>query len=507
MPISEARVPTRRPGRYLTQLGRHAQAIGHRPGHGGHDAGGASQPHPRMLRVEQSDTTATLEFDRGRCTLDAEPDALVLRIEAPDATSLAQLERLIGSDLERFGNRDQLTVTWHRSDDHRDGEHDHHGGEHDRHGGDHDHHGGEHDHHGGDRDQHGGDHPHGPGDAHAQGGDHGHAHRHGGVWGRVRHALVPHSHDSADRVDTALENSRRGVRTLVFSFLALSVTAVVQLVVVLFSGSVALLGDTVHNAADSLTALPVGVAFVLGRRAATRRHTYGLGRAEDLAGVVVVLVIAASAVLAGYAAVRRLLDPQPVHQLWVVAAAGVIGFAGNELVARWRVTVGRRIGSAALVADGLHARADGFASLAVVLGAAGVAVGIPLADPVIGLAITVGIAFVAVDAARQVFGRLMDAVDPGTVAAIERAAAGTDRVDRAYDVRVRWVGHSLRAELAVAVDATLPVGAAHRIAHEVEHRLIHAIPRLAAAIVHTEPADAGPAHGALAHHRTAAAPA
>lgn len=297
------------------------------------------------------------------------------------------------------------------------------------------------------------------------------------------------------------------VRTLVFSFLALSATAVVQLVVVLFSGSVALLGDTVHNAADSLTALPVGVAFVLGRRAATRRHTYGLGRAEDLAGVVVVLVIAASAVLAGYAAVRRLLDPQPVHQLWVVAAAGVIGFAGNELVARWRVTVGRRIGSAALVADGLHARADGFASLAVVLGAAGVAVGIPLADPVIGLAITVGIAFVAVDAARQVFGRLMDAVDPGTVAAIERAAAGTDRVDRAYDVRVRWVGHSLRAELAVAVDATLPVGAAHRIAHEVEHRLIHAIPRLAAAIVHTEPADAGPAHGALAHHRTAAAPA
>ncbi|MDQ0381521.1 cation diffusion facilitator family transporter [Amycolatopsis thermophila] len=178
----------------------------------------------------------------------------------------------------------------------------------------------------------------------------------------------PHSHDSADRFDSALETSKRGMRTLVWSFLALFVTAIAQLVIVLFTGSVALLGDTIHNFADALTALPVGIAFALGRRAASRRFTYGLGRAEDLAGVVVVVIIALSAALAGYEAVERLIDPQPVTGLWVVAAAGVIGFLGNELVARWRITVGGQIGSAALVADGLHARADGFTSLAVVLG-------------------------------------------------------------------------------------------------------------------------------------------
>lgn len=297
-----------------------------------------------------------------------------------------------------------------------------------------------------------------------------------------------HTHDSAGRVDHALETSRRGLRTLTWSFAALLGTAVAQLVLVLVTGSVALLGDTIHNFADALTAVPLAVAFVLGRRAATRRYTYGLGRAEDLAGVVVVLVVAASAVLVGYESVRRLVDPQPVGHPWVVAAAGVIGFAGNEVVARYRIKVGREIGSAALVADGVHARTDGFTSLAVVVGAAGVAFGFPAADPIVGLGITAAIVFVLRDAAKEVFRRLLDAVDPAAVELAERAASEVDGVAEVRDLRMRWIGHHLRAELAVAVAAELTVRAAHALAHEVEHRMVHAVPHLTAVVVHTEPA-------------------
>jgi cation diffusion facilitator family transporter len=343
---------------------------------------------------------------------------------------------------------------------------------------------------------------------HADNTGHGHAHGHGErsgllavLWSQVRHVVTPHSHDSADRFDTALETSKRGMRTLVWSFVALFITAILQLVVVLFTGSVALLGDTIHNFADALTALPVGIAFILGRRVATRRYTYGLGRAEDLAGVVVVLIIAASAALAGYEAVLRLIDPRPVEHLRIVAIAGVIGFAGNEIVARWRITVGRQIGSAALVADGLHARTDGFTSLAVVLGAGGVALGFPLADPIIGLVITVAILVVLRDAAKEVFRRLMDAVDPAVVDLAERIAADVPGVQSAGDVRMRWIGHSLRTELAVTVDSALTVEEAHRIAHQVEKQLMHNVPRLTAAVVHTEPAvGAEAAHDLVGHH-------
>ncbi|WP_240691379.1 cation diffusion facilitator family transporter [Amycolatopsis nivea] len=332
-------------------------------------------------------------------------------------------------------------------------------------------------------------HGHGHGHSPAHGHGHGHGHHEPATWRhRVKHLLTPHSHDSADRLDTALETSQRGIRALIWSFAALFGTAVIQLALVAVTGSVALLGDTIHNFADALTALPLGIAFALGRRAATRRYTYGLGRAEDLAGVVVVLIIAGSAALAAYEAIDRLLHPHPVQQLWVLAAAGVVGFAGNELVARYRITVGREIGSAALVADGLHARTDGFTSLAVVLGAVGVALGFPAADPVIGLLITVAILFVLRDAAKEVFRRLMDAVDPATVELAEATAAAVPGVEGVREVRMRWIGHSLRAELAVQVGNTLTVEQAHELAHSLEHRLIAAVPRLTAAAVHVEPA-------------------
>jgi cation diffusion facilitator family transporter len=333
-----------------------------------------------------------------------------------------------------------------------------------------------------------------------------HHHHPVGRWARLRHrlghVLTPHSHDAADRVDAAMESSREGIRALWISLLVLGATAATQGVVVEWSGSVALLGDTLHNVADALTAIPLAVAFFLGRRAPTRRYTYGFGRAEDIAGIVIVATIAASALLAGYEAVGRLLRPQPVAHLPFVAAAGLIGFAGNEIVARYRITVGRRIGSAALVADGLHARTDGFTSLAVLLGAGGVAIGWRWADPAVGLLITVAILVVLKDAAREVYRRLMDAVDPALVDKVEQVLRATSGVDGVGAVRLRWIGHRLRAECEIEVDAGLNVAQAHAIAVDAEHRLIHEVPRLAAATVHADPAgDHVDHHATLAHHR------
>jgi cation diffusion facilitator family transporter len=353
------------------------------------------------------------------------------------------------------------------------------------------------------------DHPHHHrGDSHADHrhdeADHPHPHASGAAgWRhRVRHVLAPHSHDSADRVDAAMESSRAGIRALWISLAVLGATSIMQAVVVVLSGSVALLGDTLHNVADALTAVPLGIAFVLGRRAATRRYTYGYGRAEDLAGVVIVVIIAASSALAGYEAVQRLLHPADVSYLPYVAAAALIGFAGNEIVARYRITVGRRIGSAALVADGLHARTDGFTSLAVLFGAGGVAVGWQWADPVVGLLITIAILFVLKDAAREVYRRLMDAVDPALLNQVEATLRATPEVRGVGEVRLRWIGHRLHAECELTVAEDVSVVAAHAIAHDAEHRLIHAVPRLTAAVVHAEPDsdDVRAEH----HHRTKA---
>jgi len=324
-----------------------------------------------------------------------------------------------------------------------------------------------------------------------------------GPFGWLKELVAPHSQDAAVSMDSELETSRKGMRALLISFAALTITALAQAVVVVLSGSVALLADTIHNFADALTAAPIAIAFTLGRRAASKRYTYGYGRAEDLAGVIVVLLIAASAALAGYEAVRRLLDPQPVHGLWLVAAAGIVGFLGNELVARYRIRVGRQIGSAALVADGLHARTDGFTSLAVVFGAAGVGLGFRLADPIIGLLITVAILRVLRDAAREIYRRLMDVVDPDLVDRVEAVARATDGVQDLGDVRLRWIGHALRAELEIVVDHRLNVIDAHHIAEEAEHNLLHQIPRLTAALVHADPYPHGTDHHTLVgHHKT-----
>ena len=340
-------------------------------------------------------------------------------------------------------------------------------------------------------DVHDHDHDH----AHEQGHDHAHEHQ-GGLRGALKGLFAPHSHDAADSVDRALEASRDGMRALKISLVGLAVTAALQVVVVLISGSVALLADTVHNFADALTAVPLALAFWIGRRPPNKRYTYGYGRAEDLAGIFIVAMIALSAVVAAWEAVHRLLDPQDVRNVGWVIAAGVIGFLGNELVAVYRIRVGRRIGSAALVADGLHARTDGVTSLGVVAGGLGVAAGWELADPIVGLVITVAILFVLKGAARDIYRRLMDSVDPELVDAVEDLLAGVPGIEAVERVSIRWVGHELRAEADVVSDSRLTVAESHRIAEEAHHQLLHGIPKLARATIHPNPCG----HDGLDHH-------
>lgn len=333
--------------------------------------------------------------------------------------------------------------------------------------------------------------------------DRGHHHQHEhphGLRGALQEIFAPHSHDAADSIDGELESSAAGIRAVKISLLALGLTAIAQIVIVIVSGSIALAADTIHNFADALTAVPLWIAFALSTKPATRRYTYGFGRVEDLAGLFVVAMITLSAVIAGYEAVERLIHPRPIAHVGWVALAGLAGFVGNEWVALYRIRVGRRIGSAALVADGLHARTDGFTSLAVLVGAAGVALGFPPADPIVGLAITVAILAVLGTAVLDVFRRLIDGVDPQFVDTAETMLAARPGVRSVHSVRMRWIGHRLHADAELDVDPTLSLAEAHRIAHDSEHDLIHAVPKLTTAVIH-----AYPAHGdnAAQQHRDA----
>jgi cation diffusion facilitator family transporter len=278
-------------------------------------------------------------------------------------------------------------------------------------------------------------------------------------------------------------------------------TALLQLVVVLMSGSVALLSDTIHNFGDAATAIPLWIAFALTRLGASRRFTFGYGRVEDLAGVVIVLIILFSAVVAGYQAVERLINPQPVGFLWAVAAASLVGFMGNEAVAVFRIRVGREIGSAALVADGYHARTDGWTSLAVLLGAVGVWLGYPLADPIVGLLIAAAILVIVWQSGKAVFTRLLDGVEPEAIEEIRHTASCVPGVEDVSEVRARWLGHRLHAEVNVAVDPDLSVSEGHAIARELNHQLLHHLSYLSGAVIHVDPVqEAGEEHHRVDAH-------
>lgn len=330
--------------------------------------------------------------------------------------------------------------------------------------------------HGHPHDDHG--HQHGHDHDHSHDHQHGHGHRHhSGFKGWLFELFVPHTHDAADSIDDAMEASAEGIRALKISMFVLLATTVLQFLVVLFSSSVALLADTIHNFSDALTAVPLWIAFIMGRRAATRRYTYGYGRAEDLAGLFIVAVVALSAVVAGWQSVDRLVHPQPLQNLGWVMAAGLIGFAGNEAVAIYRIRVGRRIGSAALVADGVHARTDGFTSLAVVIGAVGVMLGFPLADPIVGLLISAAIVVLLWGTVRSIGRRLMDGIEPDLVERAEAALAGTPGVLAVQNLQLRWSGHRLQGSALLHV-ADTGLSQAEEVVHHADHRLRHALPKL-----------------------------
>jgi cation diffusion facilitator family transporter len=288
----------------------------------------------------------------------------------------------------------------------------------------------------------------------------------------------------------SLLTSQRGIWAVKWSLIALVLTALLQAVVVYYSGSVALLADTIHNAGDALTAIPLFIAFRMSTWKPNARFTYGYGRVEDLAGIAIILTILLSAAVAGYESISRLFHPQEVRFLGAVMIASLIGFAGNETVAVFRIRVGREIGSAALTADGHHARIDGLTSLSVFFGALGVYAGFPLADPLIGILITVAILRVVWEAGKQVVTRVIDGIDPAIPAEIREWAMHVDGVREISEVRVRWIGHRLHAEVNIAVDPRLSVEAGHAIAKEARHHLLDHLEYLDNAIIHVDPLNA-----------------
>lgn len=312
----------------------------------------------------------------------------------------------------------------------------------------------------------------------------------------MKHEHDHHGH-SHGVVDASIASTDRGLWALRWSFVGLMATALLQVVVVAISGSVALLTDTIHNFADAATAIPLAIAFWLTGRGASRRFTYGLGRVEDFAGLAIVATILISAIVATYESIQRLLHPQPVAFLPAVMAASVVGFAGNEAVAIFRIRVGRQIGSAALVADGHHARVDGWTSLAVLVGAVGVWAGSPIADPVVGLLIAVAIYVVVWQSARAIVVRMLDGVEPRAIDEIAHAAGHVSPVAGVNDVRARWIGHRLYADVSVTVPGGLTVTEGHAIAMEVRHQLLHHLPHLGGVTVHVDPDGAGGER----HHR------
>ncbi len=328
----------------------------------------------------------------------------------------------------------------------------------------------------------------GPGHGHAGGYDHGageHGHTHGVI-------------------DPTITTTSRGIWAIKWSFVLLALTAAAQLVVVIISGSVALLADTIHNVGDAVTAIPLWVAFMLVRRKPSRMFTYGLGRVEDLAGLFIVAIILFSAIVAGYQSILRLIDPQPITHLGWVLAAGVIGFVGNEVVAIFRIRVGLEINSAALIADGYHARTDGFTSLAVVLGAIGVWMGFPLADPIVGLVITAAIFVIVWQSARAVLTRMLDGVEPDILNEIDHVAEHVAGVMRVHAVQARWLGHRLHAEMSVQIDETLPLADALRIVDHMRTELFAHLPVLSQVSIRIEaPANDSAGHAIAPRHSDA----
>jgi len=320
--------------------------------------------------------------------------------------------------------------------------------------------------------------------------DQDHVHKHNWLleWITTRSSKLRHSHEHRELTSNrTFRENREGIRTIWIALAILSVTAILQMVIVYFSGSISLFADTAHNVGDGLNSIPLLIAFYLARHIPTRRYNYGFGRAEDVAGIIIVLSIAVSAVVVFSQAIQRLINPQPLSNLGWIAAAAVIGFLGNEGVAILQIRVGRKIGSAAMVADGLHARTDGLTSLAVLFAAVGSWFGYPIIDPLIGILIGIAILFITWDTMKTIWYRLMDAVDPELIDSAEEVVLEDESVLQIRRIRMRWVGHSLHAEIVISVNPDLRTSESHQIAEQVRHTLYHEFPNLTDINVHIDP--------------------
>lgn len=362
---------------------------------------------------------------------------------------------------------------------------------------DHDHDNQDHDEHDHDHDEHSHDHD----DDH----DHG-----GGLYGLLRTIFHQHdhSHDNSALVnDTTFMNNEEGIRTVWIALALLTITTVLQLVIVYISGSVALLADTLHNLVDGANSIPLLIAFYLARRVANRRYNYGYGKAEDVAGVFIVLSIGFSAYVIFSESISKFLEPEPIQNLGWVAAAAIIGAIGNEAVAFIQIRTGRKIGSAALVADGLHARTDGLTSLAVLPAVLGSWLGYPIVDPIVGILIGIAILFITRDAAVSMWYRLMDSIEPEILEKAEKIVNDNNQVQKLHRMRMRWIGSRLHAEATIGVDGSLTTLQSHDIAESVRHDLFHKFDKLSEVIVHVEPLTADGRHEhPTEHHEPAPRP-
>jgi cation diffusion facilitator family transporter len=317
-------------------------------------------------------------------------------------------------------------------------------------------------------------------------GGHGHGDKHG------------HEHGT---VNPALYNDEAGLRAVRISTFGMLLVSIIQFAIAIVGGSAGLFADALHNTGDVLTTVALWIAFALSRRVANQRYTYGYYRAEDLAGIFIVLVIIASAVASTVESLQKLSSGQVPTQIYLSMAAAAIGIVGNEALAQYKITVGKRINSVPLIADGQHSRIDGLTSLAALIGLIGAALGYPIADAIAGLVISVVILSVVYTTSKSVIQRLLDSVDARIVPSIITIAQVVPEVKRVSDVRARWVGHTLHIALTIDVDEELTLVKAHAIAEEVRHQLFHKVEGVSEVTIHTDPYSADTDHHQLmAHH-------
>jgi cation diffusion facilitator family transporter len=286
-------------------------------------------------------------------------------------------------------------------------------------------------------------------------------------------------------------------RVFVGSFLILGLTAVLEIGISSVSGSVSLLSDAVHNVSDALTGVPLWVAFFFSRKKPTARYSYGYGKFEDLAGVMIVVLVLLSSVFSITRSFGKLLHPQIfLHPGWV-ALASVTGFLGNEAVAFLRIRAGRRTGSVSLVADGQHARVDGLVSLSVLAGVAGSLTGHLRWDPLVGILLGVVTFLIGVRMGWMVGTHLSDGIDSGVLETIRRAALDEPGIREVSRVRARWMGHRMICDLLVVLDHPVSLPDSRQRARAVEERIRKALPFMDDVLVVATPYGEGDGNSPL----------